>query len=87
MFLVLSWAAPYQAAAQENSLPAQSSEPILPDPVPNQGVDIPAGVATAVTAYGGPPKAIPQANCTPLNPCALASSDPRKSGPQISSDN
>lgn len=76
------WAIPGPAAAQDNASDP-SSQPVLPDPTPHQGVDISPQAVTAVTAYGGPAKEIPLKNCSPVNPCALASSNPRKTKPHV----
>jgi hypothetical protein len=75
-----SLAIPNVAAAQMSS---SSADPVLPDPVPNQGVQYPAGAVTADTAYGGPPRTTPHNNCAAFNPCAQASSDPHKLGPLV----
>jgi len=64
---------------------APSDIPVLPDPVPNQGVQYPASAATAGQAYVGPPKMVLHAECTPFNPCAAASSAPHKLGPLVNS--
>jgi hypothetical protein len=71
-------AVPNVAAAQMSS---SSADPVLPDPVPNQGVAYPPSAVTADTAYAGPPKMTPHSQCTALNPCAQASSAPHKLGP------
>jgi hypothetical protein len=68
---------PNVAAAQMSS---SSSDPILPDPVPNRGAAYPPSAVTAGAAYAGPPRMIPRNECTPLNPCALPSSAPHKLG-------
>jgi hypothetical protein len=80
--IVFSLALPNVAVAQ---MSAGSTEPVLPDPVPNRGANYPPSAVTADTAYGGPPKMTPHLNCSPLNPCALPSSEPRKLGPLVDS--
>jgi hypothetical protein len=80
ILIALSLAAPNVALAQMSS---GSSDPVLPDPVPNQGVAYPPSAVTADTAYAGPPKIAPHNGCTPLNPCAQASSAPHKLGPLV----
>jgi len=76
-------AVPNVALAQMSS---SSSDPVLPDPVPNQGVAYPPSAATADAAYAGPPKMTPHNGCTALNPCAQASSDPHKLGPLVNAN-
>jgi hypothetical protein len=73
-------ALPNAALAQMSS---GSSDPVLPDPVPNQGVAYPPSAVTADTAYAGPPKMIPHNGCTAFNPCAVPSSGPHKLGPLV----
>ena len=76
-------AVPNVAVAQMSS---SSADPVLPDPVPNQGVAYPPSAVTADTAYAGPPKMTPHTQCAPLNPCAAASSDPHKLGPLVNAN-
>jgi len=83
ILIAFSLALPNVAAAQMSS---SSADPVLPDPVPNQGVAYPPSAATADTAYGGPPKMTPHTQCAPLNPCAAASSDPHRMGPLINAN-
>jgi hypothetical protein len=78
--IAFSLAVPHAALAQMSS---SSADPVLPDPVPNQGVAYPPSAVTADTAYAGPPKMTPHAQCTPLNPCAVSSSEPHKLGPLV----
>lgn len=56
------------AAMSQSNAPDQ---PTLPDPVPGQGVNLPASIATSDTAYGGPPKFKPNVACSAFNPCAF----------------
>jgi hypothetical protein len=69
------------ATAQDNPIPSQSSEPVLPDPVRGQGANYPPAAVTADQAYGGPPRMIAHGECSALNPCALPSSAPHRLGP------
>jgi hypothetical protein len=75
-------ALPNVAVAQMSS---SSTDPVLPDPVPNRGVAYPPSSVTADTAYAGPPKMTPHTQCTALNPCAVSSSAPHKLGPLVNS--
>lgn len=81
MFLWALTVASSAALAQSSSLPTPGGgEPVLPDPVPGVGADYPPSAATAGQGYVGPPlrKADPDLTCSPWNPCAYASSTPRK---------
>ena len=70
------------AAAQDNPIPTQSSEPILPDPVRGAGANYPPSAVTADQAYaGGTPRTTLRGDCSSFNPCALPSSAPHKLGP------
>lgn len=73
-------AMPNAALAQMSS---SSADPVLPDPVPNQGATYPPSAATAGMAYGGPPRMDPRNGCSAFNPCALPSSAPHKLGPLV----
>ena len=67
-----------QAAGCGASLAAAIQDPnmvVLPDPDPAQAVHFPAGAATAGVAHIGPAldkAGIRTHDCSPLNPCALA---------------
>jgi hypothetical protein len=76
-------AVPNIALAQMSS---SSADPVLPDPVPNQGVAYPPSAVTADTAYAGPPKMTPHTQCAPLTPCAVPSSAPHKLGPLVNAN-
>jgi hypothetical protein len=82
ILIALSLTVPNVALAQMSS---SSTDPVLPDPVPNQGVAYPPSAVTADTAYAGPPKMTPHTQCAPLTPCAQASSEPHKLGPLVNS--
>jgi hypothetical protein len=83
ILIALSLTVPNVALAQMSS---SSTDPVLPDPVPNQGVAYPPSAVTADTAYAGPPKMTPHSQCTPLNPCAVPSSAPHKLGPLVNAN-
>jgi hypothetical protein len=78
--IVSSWSFSHEAYAQMTS---SSTDPVLPDPVPNKGADYPPSAVTADTAYGGPAKMKSNAQCSALNPCAVSSSEPHKLGPLV----
>jgi len=80
ILIAFSFVLPNAALARMSS---STSDPVLPCPVPNQGVAYPPSAVTADTAYAGPPKMTPHNGCTALNPCALPSSDPHKLGPLV----
>jgi hypothetical protein len=80
ILIAFSLALPNVAMAQMSS---SSTDPVLPDPVPNRGVAYPPSAVTADQAYAGPPKVTPHTQCAPLNPCAAASSDPHRLGPLV----
>jgi hypothetical protein len=83
ILIAFSLALPNVAMAQMSS---SSSDPVLPDPVPNHGVAYPPSAVTADTAYAGPPKMTPHTQCTALNPRAVPSSAPHKLGPLPNAD-
>lgn len=68
------------ALAQTDPLAGHTAGPVMPDPVPGQGADFKPSDATAIEAYGGPPRAAPSDPCTEFNPCALHSSAPHRLG-------
>jgi hypothetical protein len=74
--MLLAWSAPDSAMAQSDGLDSATG-PVMPDPVPGHGTNFPPSMATSGTAYGGPPLSTPHLDCSPFNPCALASSAPR----------
>jgi hypothetical protein len=74
--MLLAWSVPNSALAQSDGLDAATGS-VMPDPIPGQGGNLATSAATSGTAYGGPPLSTPHLDCSPFNPCALASSAPR----------
>lgn len=70
-------------STQIDSLASTTAGPVLPDPVPGQGGNFSPSAVTSGQAYGGPPLGAPSQNCSPFNPCALASSDPHRMAPPL----
>jgi hypothetical protein len=73
----------FSPALAQSDLPSTAADPVLPDPVPGQGGNFSPSAVTSGQAYAGPPLATPRQDCSPFNPCALASSEPHKMAPPL----